>query len=605
MLKYTVNRRDLNKTKVVLPVDTIEFVDFVEEIENYQGINKNRVMLLCECEDIDKLQRGSKINTTNTLILDYGTTENQWQETYVFDNVYEISGLNETERSFSIFVDKYYTLNVSSITAVVYADFPEGIDYNQRDNIYLYCNEPHYFDATDEVIVYFRYYDSDGNEVVKPISFNFSTSDTLVTSFENFDDALFEMIFEQEKPSDDEEMDETEGNLGNITIYRDNFLFGEKTDYEFSFERATASINIPIVNNFDTNLYQNELLNEYFVENEKKKAINRIVDIEKDVYYPSIYTYKEENDEDIYTFSDDVYTIKFNLHFREHRGDNWLVDNDSYWNGVEQERDADGNVKENSAKINTQITSDNASDLLSFLNFTNDDVHYQKNRLKKSFLRLSYYDSINPANQNMLGYSTIFFDSGNLFAKYIKYMETDGYTIVGADTNDFGIYNPMSNKTGIRVDREHGFDDKLRLSSQLVVKSKNTSSASSEGFYVYIWKDNETTIPQDLYMKVEFNHAGYGRTVPFMIPYVDKKKHTSTRIPAGFKTFENIVDDFNNKGIDSPYGMRQYLKYSYLHLKYCYDKDNQIHRYFIDPKTYGVQTNNNEIIINLYEAKLG
>lgn len=604
MLKYTVNRRDLNKTKVVLPVDTIEFVDFVEEIENYQGINKNRVMLLCECEDIDKLQRGSKINTTNTLILDYGTTENQWQETYVFDNVYEISGLNETERSFSIFVDKYYTLDVSGITAVVYADFPEGIDYNQRDNVYLYCNEPHYFDATDEVIVYFRYYDSDGNEVVKPISFTFSTSDTLVTSFENFDDALFEMIFEQEKPSDDEEMDETEGNLGNITIYRDNFLFGEKTDYEFSFERATASINIPIVNNFDTNLYQNELLNEYFVENEKKKAINRIVDIEKDVYYPSIYTYNKKSQDDVYTFSDDVYTIKFNLHFREHRGDNWLVDNNSYWNGVEQERDADGNVKENSAKINTNITSDNASDLLSFLNLTNDDVHYQKNRLKKSFLRLSYYDSINPANQNMLGYSTIFFDSGNLFAKYIKYMETDGYTIVGADTNDFGIYKPVANKTGIRVDRERGFDDEFRLSSQLVVKSKNTSSASSEGFYVYIWKDNETTIPQDLYMKVEFNHAGYGRTVPFMMPYVDVKKHTGET--PKFKTFQNIVDDFNTKGIDSPYGMRQYLKYSYLHLKYCYDKDNQIHRYFIDPKIYGVQTNNdNEIIINLYEAKLG
>ena len=92
--------------------------------------------------------------------------------------------------------------------------------------------------------------------------------------------------------------------------------------------------------------------------------------------------------------------------------------------------------------------------------------------------------------------------------------------------------------------------------------------------------------------------------MPFMMPYVDVKKHTNQT--AKFKTFEEIINDFNNKGIDSPYGMRQYLKYSYLHLKYCYDKDNQIHRYFIDPKTYGIQTSNdNEIIINLYEAKLG
>ena len=128
-----------------------------------------------------------------------------------------------------------------------------------------------------------------------------------------------------------------------------------------------------------------------------------------------------------------------------------------------------------------------------------------------------YFDSPNPANQNMIGYSTIFLDSGDLFAKYIRYIEEDGYIAVGADKKTYGQYDPKPNKQGIRVDRDI-FDENKRLSTQFVVKSKNTSKASSEGFYIYIWKDNEMAVPQDLYMKVEFNHAGYGRTVPFMMP---------------------------------------------------------------------------------------
>ena len=143
--------------------------------------------------------------------------------------------------------------------------------------------------------------------------------------------------------------------------------------------------------------------------------------MEKDVYYPVI----KDGD----SFSD-VYTLRFNLHFREHRGDNWLVDGNSFWNGVTQKN---GNIS-----INKDITNNNVSDLLCFLDFNNNDVRYQKNKLKKSFLRLSFYDSMNPANQNMLGYSTIFLDSGNLFSKYVRHLETDEYTVIGYDKNDYG-----------------------------------------------------------------------------------------------------------------------------------------------------------------------
>ena len=101
-------------------------------------------------------------------------------------------------------------------------------------------------------------------------------------------------------------------------------------------------------------------------------------------------------------------------------------------------------------------------------------------------------------------------------------------------------------------------------------------------------------------MKVEFNHSGFGRTIPFMMPYSENSDGEKS-----IKSFQNIVDDFTNP--EQAYTMSDYLKYSYIHLKYAYDVENQKHRYFIDPQTYGTQvvSQDNELIINLYEAKIG
>ena len=100
MLKYKVNIKSINKTKVVLPVTSIQFTDFNEiydeedEIVEYSGINNDKVILTCECEDIDKLKNGTTINTVNTLILNY--------RTYTFNKEFKVNGVNEDNRSFSI-----------------------------------------------------------------------------------------------------------------------------------------------------------------------------------------------------------------------------------------------------------------------------------------------------------------------------------------------------------------------------------------------------------------------------------------------------------------------------------------------------------------------
>ena len=641
MLNYRVNIKKLSKTSIKLPVENLLFTDFETLVDNsiltteYDGNKLGKIMVTCECLDIDKINNGSTINVINTLYLNMGENE---QEVFTFNQDYNVVGVNRENKSFSFYYDKFVLLIDEKITS--------GED--NEDKIILYFKDLHYFDAiAQDISLRFKYITRNNLTVKKDISFKYLSPKALVTSYEDFDSELYELIFDTTKQDDsdlnklkyvnrfdnnikinEEQYQALEdskkslyiinnttkyGHLGSIEVYRKNYIFEENTDYEFMYERPLVDIKIPIVNTFDTTLYQMELLQEQFVNAEKKKVINRIVDIEKDVYYPSISN-AEEN-----VFAD-VYTIKFNLHFREHRGDDWLVENGSFWNCVEQ-------VGDTASIVNTpvQMTNEDRSDLLTFLGFTNNDVRYQKNKLKKSFLRLMYYDSTNPANQNMIGYSTIFFNTGDMFSKYIKHIKDEGYVFVGADKNDYGIYSPSQGKVGIRVDRDYFINDdndSTRLGAQFVVKSKNMSKSSSEGFYIYIWKDNEMALPQDLYVKIEFNHAGYGRTIPFMMPYWDRQKWSNK---SGIKSFQEILDDWNSKAqnnvdrynrvvwkngndlTDGHYGIKQYTKFSYIHLKYCYDKESDKHIYYLDPNTYGdsvTDTTKNEIVINLYEAKV-
>ena len=348
------------------------------------------------------------------------------------------------------------------------------------------------------------------------------------------------------------------------------------------------------------------------------------------------------------------------------------------------------------------------SDLLSYLGFNNNDVKYQKSKLKKSFLRISFYDSDNVANQNLLHTSTIFIDSGELFAKYIKNIDTEeeyktnatvkniktGKTYKKGSIIDVNEYNSLAltvengqeddhkkkclnngeplavigtsltdkenyttyNVTGARVNREpmrnrkqpnsslvidvnngdlgDNIDEleRLRMSSQFVVTDKYSSKHSSEGFYFYTYKTNNGGVfPNDIYMRVEFNHAGYGRTIPFMMPYIRKSEEDPTigtdrykkRKDEGkgkIKTFDDICYDWSEIDFDKDsntlkeddkigYGTARYMKYCHIKWKYRYDKATQKHIYYLDPDVYGesVTTKNghgHNIILNLYEGKI-
>ena len=113
-------------------------------------------------------------------------------------------------------------------------------------------------------------------------------------------------------------------------------------------------------------------------------------------------------------------------------------------------------------------------------------------------------------------------------------------------------------------------------------------------------------------MKVEFNHAKYGRVIPFMMPYEEEKKTVEgveEMVPAGeLKSFGDIVADWQpstDEDAQVGYDIEKYKDYSYIRMKYRYDKDTNRHVYYLDKEFYGTSdSDSHELILNLYEAKI-
>jgi len=605
MLKYQLN---VNKIKNdIVPIVLNEY-----SIETLQGdAFKDKKMLACYTEEDIDFDMGANIVS---MYEQYMVNDDFISSTaYNFNTIYHPFGVNKEKKFFSLLFDAYFYLTADRTSIIT------DEDDNNKQWWYIWFNGSHLFETENSqtYTLYVGYNTANGytKGEIEVTADNVVTSSVLrfeksvLESLDNLEwEELRNVIFFEE---DGRQVSD----LTNVSFFRDNFIF---TDGMFSLflDRATEGVIVPLSQKFSTDLLQDELINHDFVNEERRKAINRITDMEKDIYYPVIWD--TANKRIYYSNSGgkvkngEVYNIEFNLHFRKHEGDNWLVSPTSYWNGVNDNATFYSNGFFNTAYPNKE----SQPDLLTYLGFTNNDVKYQKNKLKKSFLRLMFFDSMSPTNQNLLAYYTVFMDSGGYFSKFVKYVELTDYYKAPADGG-----RAITDLVGLRVDREPTIDergeliqestvDEVRLGTRFIISDKYSSDASSEGFYLYLWKDNfEGTVPQDIYMKVEFNHAGYGRTIPFMMPFWDNKKWPSKK---GIKTFEEILADWKNgSGTDGPYGIQQYLKYSYIHFKYRYDKATKRHVYYLDDEFYGTDPSkggvhfaNNKITLNLYEAKI-
>ena len=279
------------------------------------------------------------------------------------------------------------------------------------------------------------------------------------------------------------------------------------------------------------------------------EAIPSVIDMERVKYIPVI-----EEGEDYKRAK----SITFDFHFRKRDvkkmieskiaeggeypiyKDGWYVSKDSgntvWWNGFDYE----GADFDSEAFTEYYEASGRSSDLLGYLGFVDEDVYYRKSRLSMSFIRISFYTSKDPLEQKLLYYSTSFLDATSLFGKYMN-QSWSKFVKYGEYEDTPVIFYP-DNSISARVDTE------------ICIKNEFNNLASSEGFNLYLFADDiEKNSDRTIYMKVEFNHAGNGKTIPMMMWPKD-----------GNDNFRRLTTDSFLNDVYIP------VKVGYINDRFCY-----------------------------------
>ena len=200
------------------------------------------------------------------------------------------------------------------------------------------------------------------------------------------------------------------------------------------------------------------------------------------------------------------YATSGNVYF-----DSWDIDDEigvtEWWNGMYFAESAF------SSEAFSAFYNDNwnKADLLGYLNFTDNDVYYRKNKISKSFFRFSFYDSNDPIEQRLLFYSTVFLDSSVLYGKYLKQTEEDYENNAG--------YMGNNNTIGVFYDCDLEDCTKKRVDTSVLLTNEYDKTSCAEGFNIYLFADDAPSGNEvrTIYMKVEFNHAGNGKTIPLIV----------------------------------------------------------------------------------------
>lgn len=334
-------------------------------------------------------------------------------------------------------------------------------------------------------------------------------------------------------------------------------IFGNSFQPNTVLDKVCGNIEVDfnIGDSFGVNLHHGEQINNY-VDKIKNESVNKIIDYERQQYTPMYYSgsipeetsvdeYLKEHSDEIDGKLKQVKEIKFELNFRtknftlyDAEGQEidpyskitgatdyidygtWQTNDNGYWNNYRLSSDH--------TKLEYVYFGDNLyGDLLGYLGFTDDDVYYQKDALKKSFLRLSFYDSPNRETQKLLYYSTIYFDTNDLSSRYIKNLNA---------WRENSNYTPMYNQLVFAYDivKKFGGLGTSGLTAQLTCTDKYDDTSSSDGFYIHLFDklvSGNTCTP--IYIKAEFNNAKFGKTVPMIRPILkNSNKPISPTVPA-------------------------------------------------------------------------
>ena len=142
-------------------------------------------------------------------------------------------------------------------------------------------------------------------------------------------------------------------------------------------------------------------------------------------------------------------------------------------------------------------------------------------------------------------------------------------------------------------------EESNRLSSRFVITNKYDTDTSPEGFYIYMFKEySENLHPREIFMKVEFNHAGIGTTIPFIKPmHWTNGGSSKTCFPKEELSLFKDKEEMKN-GIE----LEKKNAQDYIPLYAVYDFKNKEYVYVFD-KRY-VTVNDGVASINLFELKL-
>ena len=357
-------------------------------------------------------------------------------------------------------------------------------------------------------------------------------------------------------------------------------------------------LGVTLAQDYDAKrLYQEQQVNEQFVDKIKESVIPGFIDLEKIKYAPAFS--KETEEEGQTTITTLLATgITFNPHFRTRVRkskdsfefeDVWHVkeiteeDEENTWNGRDIE---DTGLTRQHLYDDNRTDFINSANLIGFLGFTDDDIYNQKNKVKKTFLRLSFYDSKDMLEQNLLYYSTIFLDSGDLFGKFVKrkaWLEDSAkktkYSKPYDPEKEPVVWSPASET-----------DPCCAVTCQFIVNDEYDTSRSGEGFNLYLFRQDAPPKNgyQDIYMKVEFNHAGYGRTVP-LIFWKKNKQAQPEKL-----TIENYIENLYIT-----------VRISFTEEKgYVYSFPDAVSAEEDDGENNGIVWKDERLIFNLFEPTL-
>ena len=260
----------------------------------------------------------------------------------------------------------------------------------------------------------------------------------------------------------------------------------------------------------------------------------------------------------------------------------WEEDDNAYWNSYMYIKD-ENNILESSGQPLYSGYTLNSGDLLGDLGFDDNDVLNQNKRLGKTFIRLLFFDSKDRNTQTLLYYSTIFINTVDFYTKFMNNITLD--TILNGAIEYVG--NPIK-------------DERLQLSCSFTCFNKNNMSGSSEGYYLYLFPTLVEEGEREIYMRVEFNHAKYGQTVPMICPRGKDKNGNIIQNPPR-ENYTKFLLDENGAKIKMMVTDLNALyddMYIPIKIKYCDDKKSYVW-YFS-----GLEEGKNNPTFNLWEPKI-